>query len=125
MFFTVYFLTYLIEVHFSEFLLHFLFLLLLNVKFLLMLSNDLVDPITFALEFVVAIMSQSYLFIHVSPIVGIFAMRLLSDPLAGHRVLHVVVVCLCPNADLHVRRHVIFELLIILSIRLLLLHMVG
>lgn len=46
MFFAVHLLTYLIEVHFGEFLLHFFLLLLLNVKFLLMLSDDLVDPFT-------------------------------------------------------------------------------
>lgn len=65
MLFAMYLITYLIEVHFSEFLLHFLFLLLLNVDFLLVLSDDLVDPLALIFEFVVALMVHGLLLIGV------------------------------------------------------------
>jgi hypothetical protein len=49
MFLSVHLLTYLVEVHVCEFLLHIVLLLLLNVYFLLMVELDLVDPFAFVL----------------------------------------------------------------------------
>jgi hypothetical protein len=49
MFLAIHLLTYLVEVHFCEFLLHVLLLLLLNVYFLLVVADDLVNPLTFVL----------------------------------------------------------------------------
>jgi len=81
MFFAVHLLTYLVEVHLGEFLLHILLLLLLNVYFLLMVFCDLVDPFALGFQFVVAHLVHGFLQSYVSSPVNVFAVRLLLDSL--------------------------------------------
>ena len=87
MFFAVHLLTYLVEVHLGEFLLHVLLLLFLNVYFLLMMLVDLVNPLALLLKFVVAHILHGILQTDMRSIVRIFAVGLLADSLTHHGFL--------------------------------------